>query len=68
MYYDLNMLEGTGIQILNHQILIQISYRVKLISRNCEIAECFAMCRYLIFDKMNRENLHFRRELLLGDL
>ena len=33
MYYNLNILEDTGIQILNHQILIRISYLINLIPR-----------------------------------
>ena len=39
MYYDLNILEGTDIQFLKHQFLIQIFYWVDLIPRNCAIAE-----------------------------
>ena len=33
------VIEGTGIQFLKHQILIQISWWISLILRNCEIAE-----------------------------
>ena len=46
------MTEGTGIQFLKHQILIQISYCINLIPGNCAIAELLTMC-ILIFDKMN---------------
>ena len=31
MYFDLNILEGSGIQFLKDQILIQISYWVSFI-------------------------------------
>ena len=31
MYFDLNILEGSGIQFLKDQILIQISYWVNFI-------------------------------------
>ena len=46
MYYDLNILEGTGIQFLKHQFLIQISYWVNLKPRICAIAEWLTTCRY----------------------
>ena len=36
MCYDC---EGTGIQFLKHQILIQISFGINLMPRNCAIAE-----------------------------
>ena len=43
MYYDF---EGTGIQFLKHQILIQISYWISLIPRNCAIAELLTTCKH----------------------
>ena len=39
MYYDLNILEGIGIQFLKHEFLIQISYWVDLVPRNFAIAK-----------------------------
>ena len=38
MYYNLNILEDTGMQILNHQILIRISY---LITWYHELCNCW---------------------------
>ena len=49
MYYDLNILEGSGTQFLKHQILIQISHSVDLIPRNCAIAEWLTTCKYSDF-------------------
>ena len=46
MYYDSNILEGTGMQILNYQILIQILYWLIFITPNCAIAEWLTTCRY----------------------
>ena len=46
MYYDLNILEGTGMQFLKNQFLIKISNWVDLIPRNIAIAEQLTMCRY----------------------
>ena len=48
------MIEGTGIQFLKHQILIQICYRINLIPCNCAIAELSATCRFSGF----RQNEH----------
>ena len=53
MYYDLNIFEGAGIEFLNHQILIQISYWVNLIPRNCAIAKWLTSAGILIFEKIN---------------
>ena len=49
MYCDLNVLEGTAIEFLKHQILIQISYWVNSIPCNCAIAEWLTTCRYSDF-------------------
>ena len=46
MYYDLNILEGTGIQFLKHQVLIQTTYWVNLVPHNCTIVEQLTTCRY----------------------
>ena len=46
MYYDLSVLEGTGIPFLKHQILIQISYWVNFVPHDCAIAEWLTTCSY----------------------
>ena len=46
MYYDLNILEGTGIQFLKHQFLVETPYWVNLIPRNCAIVEWLLTSRY----------------------
>ena len=43
MCYDC---EGTGIQFLKHQILIQISFGINLMPRNCAIAEFLTTYRH----------------------
>ena len=46
MYYDLNILQGSEIQLLKHQIFIQISYWINFIPCNCAIVEWLTACRY----------------------
>ena len=41
---DVLWLEGTGMQVPKHQILIQISYCINLIPGNCAIAELLTTC------------------------
>ena len=49
MHYDLTIVEGTDTQFLKHQILIQISYWVNLIPRDCAIADWLAAYRHVFW-------------------
>ena len=43
---DVLWLEDTGIQLMKHQFLIQISYYIHLIPGNCAIAKLLTRCRH----------------------
>ena len=46
---DVLWLEGTGIQFLKHQILIQIFYCINLIPGNCAITGLLTTCMHFGF-------------------